>query len=206
MLHAMRRALSYLLLWMLLGGCFYFLLLWMVQVPAQSLAWGSVKRQDLPGTVRLLPNPAFVDVGQMVTVEVWLENAGNYYGIDIRLSFDSHYGNVPAGRVTPLWDVIDRNNHFIIKNEVDNASGMVWYAVINLNPAEPFTGTGRLFVVAFSGLEVGSSDLHFTYAKGSTRAGESLYPQMVDGSIIVQQPVRFELYLPIVSRSFREEM
>lgn len=201
----MHRTFFHLLLGVFLSICLYLLLFWMVQMPTQSLAWGDAEWQQLPGTVRVQPHPALVDMGNMVTVEVWLEDAGNYYGIDIRLSFDPHYVSVPAGKVTPLWDVIDENNHWTIKNEVDNASGKVWYAVTNLNPAEPFTGTGRLFAVAFSGLEIGSSDLHFTYAKGSTRTGESLYPQTVDGSIIVQQPARFELYLPIVSRLFRGE-
>jgi hypothetical protein len=206
MIDATHRAFSKMLILVLWSICLYLLLFWMVQAPAQSLAQGGPTTQDLPGRVRVLPNPAMVQVSQRVTIEVWLEDAGNYYGIDIRFSFDPNHVRVPAGQVAPLWEVIDRNNHFIIRNEVDNTRGTIWYAVTNINPAEPFTGTGRLCTVVFSGVEAGTSELHFTYAKGSTREGVSLYPETVDGTIVVQQPLHFELYLPFMVRSFREEM
>lgn len=155
---------------------------------------------ELPGTLRLQPDPALLDVGDVVTVEVWLEDAGNYYGIDIRLSFDPRYVQVPAGRVLPLWDVIDGNNHFIIKNEADNSSGLIWYAVTSLNPAQPFTGTGRICALAFYGLAAGTSYVSFTYAKGSTRDGIGMYPGTQDGTVMVRLPERYMLYLPLVSR------
>ncbi|MBC7261548.1 MAG: hypothetical protein H5T63_06010, partial [Chloroflexi bacterium] len=88
MSHTLRRALFHLLVFMLLGICLCLLLLWVGQMPSQSLASGGAEWQDLPGTVRVLPHAALVDVGKMVTVEVWLEDGGNYYGIDVRLSFD----------------------------------------------------------------------------------------------------------------------
>jgi hypothetical protein len=155
---------------------------------------------DTPGTLRIVPGSASVQVGQAVTVEVWLEGAGNYYGLDLRLAFNPTRVRVPAGRVTPLWEVLDSANHFAIKNEADNISGTVWYAVTNMNPAEPFTGTGRICAIGFSGLAPGETTLHFTYAKGSTRGGEGLYPAAADGSIVVSAPQRRDIYLPVVGR------
>ncbi|MBC7265222.1 MAG: DNRLRE domain-containing protein [Chloroflexi bacterium] len=144
-----------------------------------------VSPQDLPGVIKILPSPATVDVGGNVTVEVWLENVGNYYGLDFRLSFDKTLVNVPSGQVTPLWEVFDPINHFIVKNQADNITGTVWYVVTNINPAEPFTGTGRVCSITFSGLAPGTTALDFYYVKGSTRDGVGLYPTQVDGMIVV---------------------
>ncbi|MGC8787632.1 MAG: hypothetical protein ACP5Q1_09440, partial [Anaerolineae bacterium] len=120
MMRTIRHTCLSLLAWALLIASLYFILQCMIQTPGHSLAWGHAESPEQPGTVRVLPSPALMNVGQMVTVEVWLEDAASYYGIDIRLSFDPHYVSVPAGRVVPLWDVIDGSNHWIIKNEVDN--------------------------------------------------------------------------------------
>jgi hypothetical protein len=156
---------------------------------------------DVPGTVRIQPTEADVDVGRTVTVEVWLEDAGNYYGLDIRLAFDPALVRVPSGRVTPRWEVFDSANHFAIKNEANNISGTVWYAVTNISPAEPFTGTGRICAIAFTGVASGTTPLHFTYAKGSTRSGLGLYPTMLDGEIAVRGAQQRAVYLPLVVRS-----
>ena len=178
-------------LWLLLVG--------LAARPGQVQAQGA-EACDAPGTLRIVPAGALVNVSRAVTVEVWLEDAGNYYGLDLRLAFDPALVQVPAGRVTPLWEVLDSSNHFIIKNEANNISGTVWYAVTNMNPAEPFTGTGRICTIALTGLVSGTTPLRFTYTKGSTRNGEGLYPATVDGSITVQAPERHVVALPLILR------
>ncbi|MBC7265223.1 MAG: hypothetical protein H5T64_12840 [Chloroflexi bacterium] len=152
------------------------------------------------GVIQIRPSLATVDVGGNVTVEVWLMDVGNYYGIDFRLSFDKNLVSVPSGQVTPLWELFDPVNHFIIKNQADSENGTIWYAVTNLNPAGPFTGTGRLCSITFSGLTTGTTALNFYYAKGSTRDGDPLYPRQLGGAIEVGSPPahRFYLYLPII--------
>jgi hypothetical protein len=83
-----------------------------------SFAWKQAMGLDIPGTIRILPALATTAVGGNVTVEVWLENVGNYYGIDLRLAFDPAVVRVPSGQVTPLWDVFDPVNHFTIKKQI----------------------------------------------------------------------------------------
>jgi len=156
---------------------------------------------DAPGTVRIQPAEATVDVGRTVTVEVRLEDVGNSYGLDIRLAFDPALVQVPSGRVTPRWDLLHSLNHFVIKNEANNISGTVWYAVTNIHPAEPFTGTGRVCAIAFTGVASGTTPLHFTYAKGSTREGAGMWPATADGTITVQSPAQHLVHLPVVVRS-----
>ncbi|MBC7265224.1 MAG: hypothetical protein H5T64_12845 [Chloroflexi bacterium] len=165
-------------------------------LPPSTLASDDVDVLDLPGTLRISPPSATIDVGGNVTVDILLENGGNYYGLDLRFSFDKNLVSVPSGQVTPLWEVFDPVNHFIIKNQADNANGTVWYAVTNINPAEPFTGTGRICSVTFSGLAPGTTALHFTYAKGSTRDGAALWPALVDGQIVVRGPTETPTHTP----------
>jgi len=135
---------------------------------------------------------------------VRLEEAANYYGLDIRISFDPAVVQVPAGRVTPLWGVFDAVSHFPIKNQADNVSGTVWYAVTNMNPAPPFTGTGAVCAIAFAAQAPGQADLQFTYAKGASRDGEALFPQRLGAQIMVRAPERYAILLPLCLRAFRE--
>lgn len=155
---------------------------------------------NVPGTMRVIPAESHLQAGQTVTVEVWLDGGGDYYGLDVRLAFDPAVVRVPSGKVTPLWDVLDPVNHFAIKNVVDNVNGTLWYAVTNINPAEAFTGTGRICAIAFTGVASGTSPLHWTYAKGSTRNGDGLYPALVDALVSVDAPERYRVSVPLVLR------
>ncbi len=154
------------------------------------------------GIVRVQAPSAAQPIGSDVTVEIWLDGASNLYGIDVRLAFDPDVVNVPSEQVTPLWDVFDANNHFVIKNHVDNDAGIAWYAVTNVNPSEPFTGTGRVCSITFSGLHPGVTDLEYTYVKGSTRDGAALYPLRVDGMLAIE---RWSIHLPTIQRNIGGE-
>jgi hypothetical protein len=134
--------------------------------------------------------------GGTVTVEVWLEDVSNYYGLEMRLYFDTSRLRVGAGKVTPLWEVFDEDNHFTIKNQADNSAGVIQYALTNMNPAEPFTGTGRVCSITFTGMSSGAAVLDFFYVKGSTRDGDELYPAPMDGSVVVGSMYRS--HLPVV--------
>ena len=147
------------------------------------------------GTIRLDPSPATADVGEPVTTYVWLENGSDYYGIDIRFRFDEDLVSIPSGHVTPLWDVFDESNRMIIKNQVSD--GLIWYSITNLNPATPFTGTGRICSITLVPLAEGLSALDLCYAKGSTRDGDALFPTQSDGLIKTPGAI-LKLYLPII--------
>ena len=153
---------------------------------------------DQAGVIRFRPQPAGVQVGGTITVEVWLEGVSGYYGMDMKLSFDTSRLQAVSTKVTPLWDVFDEDNHFTIRNQVDNATGLVWYAVTNINPAEPFAGAGRICSITFTGVAEGTAVLEFTDTKGSTKDGDALWPTQVDGTVVVGQDV-YRIHLPVVA-------
>ena len=164
---------------------------WLLRPGEVSLAWGppGAYRPEGDPVVKILPASATIyGIGGTTTVEVWLQDVQNIYGIDVRLTFDQTVVNVPSGKVTPLWDVFDSDDHFIVKNVADNGAGTIWYAITNLAPAVPFTGTGRICSITFSGVAAGTSSIHFTYAKGSDPDANPIWPSMVDGSIQVLEP------------------
>jgi len=162
------------------------LLVLYVAGPARALQpEAAVSPLSVAGSIRILPATAQIDPGQSVTVEIWLENVGDFYGLDLRFSFDPAVVSVPTGKATPLWELFDATNHMVIKNEANNTTGQVWYAVTNLNPAAPFSGSGRVASITFQGVAPGGSPLTFSYVKGGDREGGSLYPTWSDGHIQV---------------------
>lgn len=137
------------------------------------------------GAIHVEPASAAIEVGDTVTVDVVLSDGAGYYGLELELAFDAGVVAVPSAEVEPVWEVFDAAHHWTVRNEVDNASGTVHYAVTNLRPAEPFTGTGRVCSITFTGVDPGRTALEVIRAEGSTRDGEPLHPATMDGEIVV---------------------
>lgn len=149
------------------------------------------------GTLSLSPSSSVIDVGATVTVDVWIHDTADLYGMDFCILFDGTIVNVPSNDATLLWEVLDPAHRSVFSNSVSDADGVscpctgmptdkcYHYLVFNLNPAEPFSGSGRFAQLTFQGLSPGTTALHFCYVMGSTRTGESLYPAWVDATITV---------------------
>jgi len=138
------------------------------------------------GTLRLSPAAVEISPGESTTVEVWLQNASNYYGLDLALTYDPAIVEVPSGHVNPLWEVFAADSHFVVIDRA--AAGQVRYALANLNPAKPFSGTGRVCSITFRARAPGRTVLSLATVKGSTRNGQALWPAKADGAIVVHAP------------------
>jgi len=114
-------------------------------------------------TVRISPASASVEVGDSVTVDVYIQDIVDLYGAEVQLSFD------PA--LLEAQEIINGSvpvPGFVIKN-VDNSAGTVSYAITQMNPAEPYTGSGTVFRIRFLGKSPGTSAVAFTFQKFLTR-------------------------------------
>ena len=151
-----------------------------------------------PGTLRLSPSSPTVEVGRAVSVELWLDNGSDYYGLDVRVSYDPEVLRIDSGKATPAWDLFHPTFHFLIKNEADNVGGTLWYAVTNTNPAAAFSGTGRVCVILLTGVTTGKTSLSFSYAKGSTRDGDAMWPATNSVELEVRPGSHYVAYLPLV--------
>lgn len=142
--------------------------------------------------VTLSPASATVGEGQTAAVQVWVRDVQDLYGLDIRLQFDpaavevvDEYPQQGGVQVRP-GDLL--NVDFIIRNTVNNEEGTIWYALTQVNPSAPVSGSGVAFVILFRGKRAGlTSALAFTNAQLATRTGAMIPCTPEDGAIRVVQ-------------------
>ena len=141
-------------------------------------------------TARLHVTPQTLEVGGAETlIEVRLDGVSGLYGLDIRLEFD------PA-----LLKIIDADDakdgvqiipgelpaaDFLVRNEADNAVGTVWYAVTQLNPREPASGSGVVCAFHARGLAAGSCEIRVVQAKLVDRSGQDLPVEAAGAEVTV---------------------
>ncbi len=145
--------------------------------------------------IYLEPAQALVGEGHTAAVEVLVENVQELYGLDIRLSFDPSVVEVvdadPAesGIQVRPGDLLSVD--FVIKNSADNGQGTIWFALTQLNPSQPVSGSGTAFVITFRGKQQGlTSPIIITYQKMATRAGDPIAASAEDGEIRVVEPAQ----------------
>lgn len=150
-------------------------------------------------TITLSPNPAYITGGRTVQVQIMVNDVVNLYGADVRLSFDPVMLEVvddlpdPGINIQPVNTFL--TNTWVVKNEVDNAAGTVWYAVTQLNPATSKSGSGALATIHFKVKKAGTSALSFTYAKLVDMQAIQIPATSTDGSVQIQ----FQ-FLPLVAK------
>jgi len=155
---------------------------------ALTLAPGAGAEQA--AVVRLDPAAATVGEGQTAAVTVRVDDVQGLYGLDIRLGFDP--AAVEVVDADPATDGVQMRPgellkaDLIVRNTADNAQGTTWFAITQLNPAEPVNGSGVALVVTFRGKQAGAtSPLKITYAKLAERAGREIPVTLQEGEIRV---------------------
>ena len=124
-----------------------------------------------------------------VEVPVEIRDVEGLYAIDIQIAFDpdvvrAEDANLNQMGVQPaLGTFLDAG--LTLFNEVDNENGVVRFVMTQANPSEAKFGSGVVLVLYFSGLREGESTLEVTNLELSTRAGDSIVVEPVDGRIVV---------------------
>jgi hypothetical protein len=181
-------------LWLMLASCV--LLVEAFGVAAQSAA----------ATVRPDPTTIEVAAGALQTVTIVLENAADVYGIDVRASFDPAHIEVvdtnPARDGVQVAPGAFPKPDFVALNAADNSAGTVRYAVTQINPTLPATGSGTLFTFQVRGKSGGDSQLRIDLVEMSNRSGELLPVQTAGGAVRVTgsaavQPTAIILPTPV---------
>jgi len=139
--------------------------------------------------VRLNPPASEVQVGDAISVDIVIEDVADLYGVDVRLSFDPALLEVQDADPGTAGVQIQQGTFpapdFVVKNEADNSAGTIWYAVSQMNPTEPVSGSGVAFSVTFKGLAEGTSSVAFTYQKIVERDGNEIPVTTQNGQIVV---------------------
>ena len=114
-------------------------------LPAAAEGQNAIVRSD--------PAQLEVNAGQIATLSVVLADAQNVYGIDVSATFDPQLVEVvdadPAKEGVQATPGAFPKPDFVARNVADNQAGTLRYAVTQVNPTEPVSGSGVIFTVQF---------------------------------------------------------
>jgi hypothetical protein len=137
--------------------------------------------------VRTDPTVVEVAAGQTATVQFVLADAQNAYGIDVRATFDPKVVEVvdadPGADGVQMTPGDFLRPDFVVRNVADNEKGTLRYALTQVNPSQPVSGTGVLFTVQFRGKAAGETALTLAPVEMADRQGQ-LLPVTIQGGTI----------------------
>ena len=139
--------------------------------------------------VTIDPQSQDVAVGATTTVDIRIENVAGLFGAEVHLTFD------PA-----LLEVVDADSgsagvqiqpgtflspDFVAKNAVDQATGKIDFAVSQVAPNEPVSGSGVFATVTFRGKAAGTSAVSFDNALLADQGGGAISAGTQGGNVTV---------------------
>lgn len=162
----------------------------------------SAVAQTTPTTVTLDPSSATIQEYETISVSIRINDVANLYGADVRLSFDPEVlsvidaDEIQYGINLENGEILDPP-YFTIYNNADNTTGEIKYALTQLNPTQPFFGSGVLAVIHFQAKKAGSSDLIFDYIKLGDNTGIEIPASSISGTITINP----ENHAPVIVES-----
>jgi LysM repeat protein len=130
-----------------------------------------------------------IEVGQTTTVEVRIENVTGLWASDIELRFNTSVLQVQDADPGQTGVQIRPGNFpspdLVATNMVDNANGIIRYALTQMAPKEPVSGSGLLASITFQGTAVGNSDLTFSLINLADNQGQTIPATSQGGMITV---------------------
>lgn len=158
--------------------------------------------------LRVLPAAGSYPVGEPILVEVWVEDVTDLYAADIRLAFPAALVQVqdanpalPGIQVIPRSDLLSPD--LLVRREADNDAGTVWYAVTQVNPREPVSGSGALFAFTFEVVAEGTAVVTISEMTLATLDGDVI-PANTFGAtyeLTTGTDQDYMLFLPVVQRN-----
>lgn len=148
----------------------------------------SPQKQLAPAQVRTAYSAYQVAAGQETEIVVILEGARDVYGIDVAARYDPALLEVvdaDPGRVgVQVVEGTFPQPEFVALNSANPQTGEIRYAVTQLNPTPPASGSGTIFAVRVRGLGVaGNSQFQILSVEMSSRDGVLLPVQWETATI-----------------------
>ena len=132
-----------------------------------------------------------VAAGQTAPLSVAVTDVQDLYGLELHLRFDPAV--VQVADADPGKDGIQvaagdfLSADFVAQNQADNQAGSIDYAVTQVNPNEPRSGSGTLLVIRFQGGAAGgASPLEVTNGLLTTRDGDLIPVTFASGEVRVK--------------------
>ncbi len=139
--------------------------------------------------VRVIPANLSLAVGNTSDVAVEIVDVEGLYGFDIQLSFDPTVVEVvdadptKPGVQVSLGRMLESG--MSVRDGADNTTGVIHYAMTQLNPSEAKSGTGNLIVVKLRGKAAGNSNLAITSVDLARRDATAIESSPQPGAVTV---------------------
>ncbi|MBN1261611.1 MAG: hypothetical protein JXB35_13115 [Anaerolineae bacterium] len=139
--------------------------------------------------VRCDPNPISGDTFDTLTIDMYIENVVDLYGVDLELSFDPAIAYVLdedgfAGngvQIRPLYTFLIPG--FTLFQSADNVNGNIHYVTAQLNPTPPATGSGPVARFRLQAHQPGTFTMQFTRHDLSDRNG-TIIPNVAESCTV----------------------
>jgi len=145
-------------------------------------------RADVP-VLRFEPDWTDLGIDEETEIALVLDNVDGLYGIEIQMTFNPTVVEIldmdegQAGTQVQPGDYPFPD--FPVKNEVRNSSGTVWYAVTQIAPREPLSGSGRVMTLRVRGRFGGDCPLVIHFAQLVNRDAAEMPVDIFGGHIAV---------------------
>lgn len=143
--------------------------------------------------------------GKRVEVPVEIRDVEDLYAIDVKIEFDPAVmmvedADLSKDGIQPALGTFLEAG-IVLFNTVDNQNGVIHLAMTQVNPSEPKSGDGIILVLYIKGLAEGESPLEITNLQLSTRRGEEIPSEPVDGLVTVTEEAEDKEATPIPVQS-----
>lgn len=130
-----------------------------------------------------------VQPGGQIEVPVEIRDVTDLYAFDIQISYDPAVVQVEdadpnqEGIQPALGTFLDAG--LTLFNGVDSENGLIRFVMTQANPSEAKSGSGVVLVLYLTGMQAGECDLEVTALELSTRMGEAIAVEPVNGRVLV---------------------
>jgi len=188
------------------------LLLVLLLLAASPVSAGAPDQPDFPpAIVRCDPSYAEGYTDGTITIDLYLEDTENTYGIDAHVSYDTTIARVvdkntaiPGTQIEPLYSWVapglsllnvacNPGDPVALQCSTPADVGVISYAMTQLNPTPPLNGSGPFARVTFQPLTFGTFTMNFIYHKLSSPEGVEVPSIAEDCTIKFMSPLAVNL-------------
>jgi LysM repeat protein len=142
--------------------------------------------------IRFEPAAAQVATGTPQVIELRIENVTNLAGADVQVQFNPAVLQVQDADPEREGIQIEPGSFpapdFVATNAVSNTVGLLQYAVVQIPPTQPVSGSGLVARITFQTIAEGTSDLIFTRADLASGEAQPIAVTRQSGQIVVSGP------------------
>lgn len=149
---------------------------------------------DVTGaTLSFMPAPVTLRGCETIPVEVWVRDISALYAADVRVTFDKDVLEVvdadPGSSGVQVQMGSFLSPDYVVSRDADNSAGVTRYALTQLAPTPPASGSGILFTILFRARsESTAAPLTFAQVELADRNGVVMSVAAVNSSVQTLAP------------------